>query len=121
MAEIGEELSALHLLKSKTLNKPVVKYQGKGEDLIEKPVYDAEREAVFINGTKYFDGISPEMWGYHIGGYQVLEKYLKDRKGRQMTDPATYCRIATAIQATILLQKSADETYEEIEKQLLDF
>ena len=60
------------------------------------------------------------MWNYHIGGYQVLEKYLKDRKGRQMTDPATYCKIATAIQSTIVLQAKADEVFDEIEKKILD-
>ena len=61
------------------------------------------------------------MWDYHIGGYQVLEKYLKDRKGRQMTDPATYCKIATAIHATISLQSRADIVYGDIEKKILDF
>jgi predicted helicase len=120
MAAVGEELTELHLLKSKSLSKPIVKYKGTGEDLIEKPVFDAEREAVFINDTKHFDGITESMWNYHIGGYQVLEKYLKDRKGRQMTDPATYCKIATAIQSTIVLQAKADEVFDEIEKKILD-
>jgi hypothetical protein len=120
MAEIGEELTELHLLKSKSLSKSVTKYKGTGEDLIEKPIYDAEREAVFLSspplgggGIKYFEGITKEMWNYHIGGYQVLEKYLKDRKGRQMVDPATYCKIATAISATIQLQKTVDKYFAE--------
>ncbi|MCX6272752.1 MAG: N-6 DNA methylase [Bacteroidetes bacterium] len=111
MVGLGEELTRLHLLKSKALNNPIVKYKGLGEDLIEKPVFDEGRGIVFINATKYFEGISPEMWNYHIGGYQVLEKYLKDRKGRQMNDPATYCRIATSIAATIQIQKKLDPLY----------
>ena len=24
------------------------------------------------------------VWNFHIGGYQVCEKWLKDRKGRQL-------------------------------------
>ncbi|MCX6279123.1 MAG: DNA methyltransferase, partial [Bacteroidetes bacterium] len=98
----------LHLLKSKALDKPVVKFRGIGEDVIEKPAYDEKNNSVFINGKKYFEGIEPGMWKYHIGGYQVLEKYLKDRKGRQMNDPATYCKIATAIAETINIQEKID-------------
>lgn len=119
MAEIGEELAELHLLKSKSLSKPIAKYKGTGADLIEKPAFDAEHERVFINSAKYFEGITEAMWNYQIGGYQVLEKYLKDRKGRQMTDPATYCKIATAIEATIRLQTTADGVYADLEKEIL--
>ena len=121
LAALGEELTQLHLLKSKSLNNPIVKYKGLGEDLIEKPVYNEENKCVFINGTKYFEGIDPEMWNYHIGGYQVLEKYLKDRKGRQMTDPATYCKIATSIALTIKIQERIDLIYLELEQRIIIF
>jgi hypothetical protein len=71
---------------------------------------------VYINSEKYFEGITTEVWNYHIGGYQVLHKYLKDRKGRNMDDPVHYCRIATAISKTIELQKEIDELYEGVEE-----
>ncbi len=116
LASLGEELTQLHLLKSKSLNNPIVKYKGIGEDLMEKPVYHEEKRCVFINATKYFEGIEPEMWNYHIGGYQVLEKYLKDRKGRQMTDPATYCKIATSTAFTINIQNKIDRLYLKVEE-----
>jgi predicted helicase len=116
LAEQGAELAQLHLLKSKTLNNPIVKYWGRGEDSIEKPKYDQDNSRVFINADKYFEGITPGMWNYHIGGYQVLEKYLKDRKGRQMTDPATYCKIATAISATMDIQAKLEPLFEKLEK-----
>ncbi|MGC8879832.1 MAG: type ISP restriction/modification enzyme [Anaerolineae bacterium] len=29
---------------------------------------------VMINETQYFGGVPPEVWAFHIGGYQVLEK-----------------------------------------------
>jgi predicted helicase len=115
MAGKGEELTQLHLLKSKKLNNPLTKYWGKGEDLIEKPVYDEKNQCVFINPAKHFDGITREVWEYHIGGYQVMEKYLKDRKGRQMTDPATYCKIASALAETLKIQKELSEGFERIE------
>jgi predicted helicase len=119
MAEKGEELAQLHLLKSKKLNRPLARYWGSGEDLIEKPVYNEKDQCVFINKTKHFQGITLEVWEYHIGGYQVMEKYLKDRKGRQMTDPATYCKIATALAETIRIQQQLDELFTRAEEKTL--
>jgi len=115
MASLGEELAQLHLLKSKKLNNPIVKYRGTGEDFIQKPVFDEKNQCVFINGTKYFEGITSAMWNYQIGGYRVLEKYLKDRKDRRMTDPAMYCKIATAIAATMEVQTRIELVYNRLE------
>lgn len=119
MAELGEDLAQLHLLKSKALSRPIAKYKGTGEDLIEKPIYNEEGQCVFINKTKYFEGITKNVWEYHIGGYQVLEKYLKDRKGRHMDDPATYCKIVTAIASTIEVQAKLDSLFPNIELNLI--
>lgn len=116
MSEYGEELANLHLLKSKKLNKPIVKNRGVGDDKIERVNYNEESGYVLINHKKYFDGITPQMWNYHIGGYQVLEKYLKDRKGRQMNDPAIYCKIATAISCTIEIQNKLDSLFEKLDR-----
>ncbi len=121
MAALGEELARLHLLNSKILNNPVAKYRGTGDDIIQKPVYHEQSRCVFINYTKYFEGISREVWEYRIGGYQVMHKYLNDRKGRQMNDPATYCKIATAISATIAVQKRLDPLFEQLENSILTF
>jgi hypothetical protein len=40
---------------------------------------------MYINQTQYFEGIEPEVWEFQIGGYQVLNKWLKDRKGRRLS------------------------------------
>lgn len=120
MAKLGEELAALHLLKHKDLNRLVTKYFGKGgNDKIEKPVYDEEAQRVYINEARYFDNISKAVWEYQVGGYQPMEKYLKDRKGRQLDDPVHYCKMATAIAKTIELQKEADRLFTKAEKKVL--
>jgi predicted helicase len=119
MAKLGEELTLLHLLKSKNLYNPVVRYWGHGEDVIEKPVYDAEGQRLYINPLKYFEGVTKDVWDYYIGGYKVMEKYLKDRKGRQMDDPATYCKIATAISETIKIQKTLDSLFLKAEQNII--
>jgi predicted helicase len=122
MGKLGKNLAALHLLKSSELDSPIAKYQGSGDnDCIEKVIYKEDERRIYINKEKYFEGVTPEVWNYHIGGYQVLHKYLKDRKGRMMDDAPRYCRIVTALYKTIEIQKQIDKIYPEIEKILLDF
>ena len=122
MGKLGIELADLHLLKSPALDFPVAKYQGTGDnDRIEKIKYQEAEQRIYINKDKYFEGITVEVWNYHIGGYQVLHKYLKDRKGRMMNDAPRYCRIVTALSKTVEIQEKIDEIYPEIEKNLIDF
>jgi hypothetical protein len=65
VAEPGNQLADLHLLKSKLLNKPVSKYQGdSGDDKIEKINYSEDEKRIYINKEKYFDNIIPEVWNY---------------------------------------------------------
>lgn len=116
IAGLGEKLIGLHLLKSELLAKPMVKYCGSDDsDIVDKPVYDEGRKRIFINANKYFEPVSAELWSYQIGGYQVLEKYLKDRKGRRLEEPRYYCRVVTAIYHTIEFQKEIDQLYETVE------
>ncbi len=122
MGKLGKELAALHLLKSSELGSPIAKYQGSGDnDRIEKVIYKEDEQRIYINKEKYFEGVIPEVWNYYIGGYQVLHKYLKDRKNRMMDDAPRYCRIVTALYKTIEIQKQIDNIYPEIEKNLVKF
>ena len=116
MAALGHRLVALHLLASPELDPPVVKFHGSGDNTIQRPRYDAAKGRVYINAQKYFEGITPEMWNYQIGGYKVLQKYLKDRKGRELRDPRRYIRIATAIARTLEIQEELEAAYAEVEK-----
>ncbi len=122
MSELGKELAELHLLKNPALHRLIAKYQGRGaNDRIEKVSYDENEERVYINKEKYFEGIAPQVWDYQIGGYQVLHKYLKDRKGRNMDEALRYCRIVSALTKTIEIQKKIDKIYPEAEKELVLF
>ncbi len=117
IGKMGKELADLHLLKSPALNPPLAKYQGSGDnDRIEKITYNEKEQRVYISRDRYFEGITPEIWNYHIGGYQVLSKYLKDRKGRIMDDAPHYCRVVTAIFRTFEIQEKIDKIYPEAEK-----
>jgi predicted helicase len=120
LAVLGERLASIHLLKSTELDTPIVRYMGEGDDdVIVKPEY--HHGTVRINSSKYFEGVTEELWNYHIGGYQVLHKYLKDRKGRKMDDPRHYCRMVTALAKTIELQKEIDVLFGEVEKGVIEW
>jgi hypothetical protein len=120
MGKRGKQLADLHLLKSSALDFPIAKYQGSGtNDRIEKVTYKEDEKCICINKDKYFEGIAPNVWNYYIGGYQVLQKYLKDRKGRNMDDAPRYCRIVTAVSKRIKIQEEIDTIYPEVEKKLV--
>lgn len=111
MAALGQELIDLHVFR-KAPHHAGVKYQGQGSDTVECVCYENGR--IQINNDKYFDGVTQEVWDYYIGGYKVIEKYLKDRKKREI-DPKRVIEIASVIQETIRIQKEIDSKYPKIE------
>jgi predicted helicase len=121
MGEYGKRIVDFHLLKSNELERPIVKFQGKGDNGVEKVRYDKGK--VHINNERYFDGVTEEVWKYQIGGYQVCDKWLKDRKGRTLSldDIRHYCKVVTAIKNTIEIQKEIDKLYPEIEQETIEF
>jgi hypothetical protein len=78
---------------------------------------------LYINNTQYFEGLPQEVWEYQIGGYQVCDKWLKDRKGRPLSVEETmhYCKIVTALKKTIEVQEKIDKAYPDVEKEIIEF
>ncbi len=113
LCALGKELVALHLMEQ--LPKPRTRYPTAGDNTVDNVRYSESAEdapgRVWINKTQYFDNVPPEVWGYHIGGYQVCQKWLKDRKGRQLSydDLTHYQGIVAALARTIELQAAIDE------------
>ena len=122
LSEKGEELVELHLLKSKKLSKPIAKCEGTGGLTVVKVTYDEKKGRVNINPDKYFVGVPREVWEYHIGGYQVAEKWLKDRKGKGLSSEEVthYTKVVTAIAETINIQETLDDLFAEVEANLLN-
>jgi hypothetical protein len=126
MAALGERLTGLHLLKSDELNPPACRFEGEGDGRVGKGKkdglrYDPAGQQVYINATQHFAPVPESVWTYRIGGYQVCEKWLKDRRDRrlELDDIRTYCRIVTALQKTIDIQTEIDALYPEVEKETL--
>jgi len=67
-----------------------------------------------INKTQYFEGLPEEVYNSHIGGYQVCQKWLKDRKGRTLTEEEIehYQKIVVALNETIRIMEEIDEVIE---------
>jgi len=74
---------------------------------VERVRYDEEAKKVYINKDQCFEDISKEVWEYPVGAYQVMEKYLKDRKGRKLSvdEINHYMKVARAIRLTISTER----------------
>jgi predicted helicase len=117
LGEYGRRLVDLHLLKSADLDPPITRFQGEGESAVDNLKYDRNTQRVSINPHQYFEGVPQEVWEYQIGGYQVCQKWLKDRKGRRLSldEVKHYGKIVTALHKTIALQAEIDTIYPSIE------
>ena len=104
----GEKLVALHLpdrwAAHPTLarqNLAVSDLEGGVTDIVEK-VTRSEDGRVWVNSVQWFDGVTDMVWAARIGGYQPAQKWLKDRKGRQLTseDILHYRRLCQVLSET---------------------
>jgi len=84
LTTFGTELRSLHLFESPKLNRFITTYPIDGSNIVEKFVY--KNGNVYINESQYFGGIQEIAWNFYIGGYQPAQKWLKDRKGRELTN-----------------------------------
>jgi len=113
LCSLGAELTALHAMECDA--PAIASYPVTGSNRVNTVRYteptDTAPGRVWINTTQYFQGIPPKVWNVHIGGYQVLARWLKDRKGRVLhfDELIHYQRIAAALQRTLQIQQEIDE------------
>ena len=89
-------------------------YHGKGDHTVEAVRYSPEEQAIAINKTQFFKPVPQAVWDFHIGGYQVLDKYLKSRKGRVLSlDEINHVgAVADSLAFTIEQMARIDEAYQ---------
>ena len=127
LAEAGHHLLALHLLESPKLGKPITTYTGPKNPEVGRVGWsngtvwlDAgktsarEGHRATKPGTICLRGVPAEVWDFQIGGYQVCHKWLKDRKGRTLSDEdvSHYQKIVVALNETIRIMAEIDEVIE---------
>jgi hypothetical protein len=115
LIRLGRELVALHLLESPKLNKSLTEFIGGPSAEVKKVSWAKNTVWIDKAQTTGFNGVREDVWNFHIGGYQVCEKWLRDRKGRTLSedDIAHYQKIVVALAETIRLMKEIDEVIEQ--------
>ena len=109
LVTLGRELRGLHLLESPKVKKFITAYPEDGSNIMEKISYKDGK--VFINAKQYFGGVPEVAWNFFIGGYQPAQKWLKDRKGRELSsdDIEHYQKIIVALTETDRIMKEIDK------------
>ncbi len=118
ISDIGKSLSELHLLTSKDLSKPLVKFNGKGNNKVTDIVFKGKEERLFINPTQYFTGITNEMWEWEVGKNKPLQRWIKNAKNKEkelgLDETIEFIKICTAIKLTFDKQAEIDKHYPNI-------
>ncbi len=87
------------------------KYLGDGDHGLDKVRYLPDKK-IHINDTQSFAPVPSEVWDFHIGGYQVLDKYLKSRRAENLLrEIENIENIVNALASTILQMNEIDEAY----------
>ncbi len=110
LGALGSELVNLHCLKATNLDANIGKNALKGErkSIIECANYLEGTQELFVNESLYFRNVSRAVWDYKIGGYAVLDKYLKSHKGEQI-DYAHFENIIKILHRTLQIEAQIAE------------
>lgn len=111
LAFIGCDLIEHHLMK-RSYDNYIYRMQGEGRNFaVESIKY--ENGKLWINKDRYFEGINEEIWNYFIGGYQVLDKWLKERKKYKIVlsgeDTLQFIKIVNILDYTLKTMQEIDE------------
>lgn len=70
----------------------------------------SEVGAVFINAAQSFENVPRLAWEFYIGGYQPAQKWLKDRKTRELSfdDIRHYQKIIKILSETDRIMKTIE-------------
>jgi len=111
LVRLGAELRQIHLLESPVVDKFITQYPIEGDNIITK--LKRQNNKVYINKTQYFDNVPEIAWQFYIGGYQPAQKWLKDRKEKELSyeDIRHYQKIIVALTETDRLMKEIDKIH----------
>ena len=111
LVEIGGKLRKCHLMQTEFDTEPY-SFIGDGTNEVVKPEYKNGR--VYISKTQYFDNVPQAQWEQYIGGYQPLQKWLKDRKKTALSaeDIEHYKKIIADLRLTEELMAEIDQVVE---------
>ncbi|SEB96931.1 N-6 DNA Methylase [Maribacter dokdonensis] len=125
LVKLGKEVREIHLLESKKVEDYITSYEmaenaENDHNVIttkigkkDWEIIDTEKQLgrIWINESKYFDNVPITAWEFYIGGYQPAQKWLKDRKERELKfeDILHYQKIIVALTETDRIMKEIDK------------
>lgn len=128
LVELGSQLRQIHLLESPVVEDYITQYPEDGDNIVTKPKYEQRNFVmdentithndtiepmgrVYINETQYFENVPEVAWNFYIGGYQPAQKWLKDRKEKELSyeDILHYQKIIVALSETDRIMKEIDK------------
>lgn len=122
LVPLGRELRELHLMKSPISDDYTTTFPIAGDNIVDKVEFilpttdyvDGVKQnvegVVSINSKQGFGNVPETAWNFYIGGYQPAQKWLKDRKGRSLSDEDLdqYQRIIKVLLETDRIMKEID-------------
>lgn len=112
----GRELIGLHTMDT-TLPR-ITSFDVRGSNTVDKVRWAEGRDGfgrIHINAEQYFGQVPQAVWDTHIGGYRVADKWLKDRRGRQLgyDDLEHYQSVIAALARTVDIQAAIDDAVDQ--------
>ena len=114
----GTRLTRLHLMETESVHIQTV-FPAKGSNRVGRVRYTPPTGRipgrVWINQKQYFENVVPETWDFTIGAYRPAYKWLKDRKGRTLSedDIDHYTEIIAVLCETQYLMDDIDTVIEQ--------
>ena len=120
LVALGSKLRQIHLLEDDIVDEPISSFPiDTGEKILitrkivtkDWELTDENTGRIWINDEQYFDNIPIKAWYFYIGGYQPAQKWLKDRKGRELShnDVEHYHSIIVALSETDRIMGEIDK------------
>jgi hypothetical protein len=108
ISQYGNQLRKLHLMKI-SYKTNIASFDKSGTNYIDYVKYQDNK--IYINSKQYFDNINDDIWSFNIGGYQILDKWLKSRKNKSLNsrDIEKFIKVVNIIQDTITIMNKIDE------------
>lgn len=111
-ATLGNQLRELHLMHNVPSMPTIATFYGEGNGIVEGIAFEPNKDDgysgnVYINNGQCFENVPTSAWNFYIGGYQPAQKWLKDRKGRELSydDMKHYQKIIATLLETDRLMK----------------
>ena len=108
---LGKMLRDVHLMEAGHLQSATT-FPITGSNVVDKIEYRGGN--AWINANQYFGSIPEATWGFFVGGYQPAQKWLKDRKGKELSNIEIeyYQKVIAAIVETIRLMQKIDQAWQ---------